>query len=71
MRNTMRVVMAVLPALLLAPGVEAQEAVRQVTLEEALGLAERNNPSLEQSAANVDIAGYQELTAWGSFLPNL
>jgi outer membrane protein TolC len=49
----------------------AQEAVRQVTLEEALGLAERNNPSLEQSASNVDIAGYQELTAWGSFLPNL
>ena len=53
------------------PGVVAQEAVRQVTLEEALGLAERNNPNLEQSASNVDIAGYQELTAWGSVLPNL
>jgi outer membrane protein len=52
-------------------GVRAQEAVRQVTLEEALGMAERNNPNLEQSAASVDIAGYQELTAWGSFLPNL
>ena len=48
-----------------------QEAMRQVTLEEALGMAERNNPSLEQFASNVDIAGYQELTAWGSFLPNL
>lgn len=34
-------------------------------------MAERNNPNLEQSAASVDIAGYQELTAWGSFLPNL
>ena len=52
-------------------GLRAQEAVRQVTLEEALGMAERNNPNLEQSAASVDIAGYQELTAWGSFLPNL
>jgi len=52
-------------------GLGAQEAVRQVTLEEALRMAERNNPALEQSASNVDIAGYQELTAWGSFLPNL
>jgi outer membrane protein TolC len=56
---------------LVVTGVQAQEAVRQVTLEEALGLAERNNPTLEQSASSVDIAGYQELTAWGSFLPNL
>jgi outer membrane protein TolC len=53
------------------PVVEAQEAVRQVTLEEALGLAERNNPNLEQSASSVEIAGYQELSAWGQFLPNL
>jgi outer membrane protein TolC len=67
----MRVVLAVLPVLLAVPGVGAQEAVRQVTLEEALGLAERSNPNLEQSAANVDIAGYQELTAWGSFLPSV
>ena len=56
---------------LVVSGVQAQEAVRQVTLEEALGLAERNNPSLDQSASSVDIAGYQELTAWGSFLPSL
>ena len=53
------------------PGLVAQEAVRQVTLDEALGMAERNNPNLAQSASNVDISGYQELTAWGSFLPNL
>jgi outer membrane protein len=71
MRNSMRVVLAVLPVFLVVTGVQAQEAVRQVTLEEALGLAERNNPTLEQSASSVDIAGYQELTAWGSFLPNL
>jgi len=49
----------------------AQEAVRQVTLEEALGLAERNNPNLEQSASSVEIAGYQELSAWGQFLPTV
>ncbi|MGB5527509.1 MAG: hypothetical protein WBN79_11645, partial [Gemmatimonadota bacterium] len=48
---------------LVVSGVQAQEAVRQVTLEEALGLAERNNPNLEQSASSVEIAGYQELTA--------
>lgn len=56
---------------LVVSGVQAQEAVRQVTLEEALGLAERNNPNLEQSASSVEIAGYQELTAIGSFLPSL
>ncbi|MCL7960517.1 MAG: hypothetical protein M8861_10015, partial [marine benthic group bacterium] len=67
MRNSMRVVLAVLPVFLVVSGVQAQEAVRQVTLEEALGLAERNNPSLDQSASSVEIAGYQELTAWGSF----
>lgn len=52
-------------------GAGAQEAVRQVTLEEALGLAERNNPGLAQVGSSVDIASYQELTAWGTFLPNL
>ncbi|MGB5673474.1 MAG: TolC family protein, partial [Gemmatimonadota bacterium] len=71
MRNSMRVVLAVLPVFLVFSGVQAQEAVRQVTLEEALGLAERNNPNLEQSASSVEIAGYQELTAIGSFLPSL
>ena len=48
-----------------------QESVRRVTLEEALRMAESNNPSLEQSASSVEIAQYQELTAWGQFLPNL
>ena len=71
MRKSLRVVLAVAPVFLAAAGLQAQESVRQVTLEEALGMAERNNPNLEQSAASVDIAGYQELTAWGSFLPNL
>jgi outer membrane protein TolC len=51
--------------------VGGQEAVRQVTLEQALDLAERNNPALEQSASAVEMAGYQELSAWGQFLPNV
>ncbi|MDP2483622.1 MAG: hypothetical protein Q8W45_10085, partial [Candidatus Palauibacterales bacterium] len=66
MRGSIRIVLALL--LLVLPRVVeeagAQEAVRQVTLEEALSLAERNNPALEQSASSVEIAGYQELTAW-------
>jgi outer membrane protein len=64
MRDFIRVAIAV-------PEVGAQELVRKVTLEEALGLAERNNPNLEQSASSVEIAGYQELSAWGQFLPDL
>ena len=73
MRDSFRVVLAVLPVVLAVgvPEVGAQEAARQVTLEEALGLAERNNPGLEQSASSVEIAGYQELSAWGQFLPNV
>ena len=62
-----------LPVLLLVVVTEVvgQERVRQVTLDEALGMAERNNPLLAQSASSVEIAGYQELAAWGQFLPNL
>lgn len=51
--------------------VRGQEGVRQVTLEQALSMAERNSPTLEQSYSAVEIAGYQELSAWGQFLPNL
>jgi len=60
-----------LAVLAVVPGLRGQETARQVTLTEALSLAERNNPSLERSWSAVEIAGYQELTAWGSFLPNL
>jgi len=52
-------------------GAVGQEGERRVTLEQALELAERNNPSLEQSASAVEMAGFQELSAWGQFLPNL
>jgi outer membrane protein TolC len=71
MRNATRAVLGVMlvPAVVSVAG--AQEMVREVTLEEALAMAERNNPSLEQSASSVEIAQYQELSAWGQFLPNL
>jgi outer membrane protein TolC len=48
-----------------------QEMVRQVTLEEALRLAERNSPTLEQSASLLEVSRYTELNAWGQFLPDL
>lgn len=47
-----------------------QESARTVSLFEALNLAERNAPSLEQSQSALEIARYGELTAWGSFLPD-
>ena len=49
----------------------AQEGARRVTLEEALTLARRNNPTLEQAQSAVQIAEYNRLTAWGQFLPDL
>lgn len=71
MRNVMRVALAVVLVVGVASGARGQEEARRVTLEEALRLAELNNPSLEQSASAVEIAEYQELTAWGQFLPSL
>ena len=48
-----------------------QEAAREVTLEQALGLARENAPALEQRASQLEVAKYGELTAWGQFLPDL
>lgn len=45
-------------------------SVRTVSLSEALELARENAPTLAQSASALNIARYNELTAWGSFLPN-
>ena len=66
-----RVALAVVLVVLGYGEVLGQESARRVTLEEALRMAEVNNPSLEQSASSVEIARYQELTAWGQFLPDL
>ena len=71
MRYARRVAMSCVLVALGWGEARGQEAVRQVTLEQALELAVRNNPTLEQSASAVEIAGFQELSAWGQFLPNL
>jgi len=44
---------------------------RRLSLDEALRIALRRNPSLEQSRANLNLAQYDRLTARGSFLPSL
>ena len=71
MRNVMRVTLAAVLVMGTGTEVAGQEGARQVTLEEALRLAELNNPSLEQSASSLEIAQYQELSAWGQFLPDV
>lgn len=50
---------------------DVRQAPRQVTLGEAIEVAIRNNPSLEQSRAGVDLAASGRLNAYGSFLPSL
>ena len=71
MRNVTRLGLSVVLVLVGATSGWGQEGARQVTLEEALRMAELNNPQLEQSASSVEVAQYQELVAWGQFLPDL
>ncbi len=60
-------------ALMAAVGAGAASAqqARTVTLEEAVEIALHNNPSLTQSRADVDVAEYDKLNAWGEFLPDV
>ncbi len=46
-------------------------AVRRLSLAEALELARRNNPALEQSRSDMELASFTRLRAMGSFLPSL
>lgn len=55
----------------LGAGPAAGQQPRSVTLDEAVEIALRNNPSLTQSRADVDVAEYDRLGAWGEFLPDL
>ena len=50
---------------------ELDASTREVTLEEAIDVALRRNPSLTQARNAVDLASYDRLGAVGSFLPNL
>lgn len=43
---------------------------RRVTLDEAVDLALRNNPTLTQARADVAVARQDRLGAWGDFLPD-
>lgn len=44
---------------------------RHLSLDEAVRIALRRNPNLDQGRASVNLAQYDRLTAQGSFLPNL
>ena len=59
--------------LLLAAGsdLEAQDEGLEMTLAEALELAQVHSPQLAQSQANLTNAGSSRRRAWGSFLPNV
>ncbi len=46
-------------------------SARAVSLDEAIRIALRRNPNLEESRANLNLAQYDRLTATGSFLPSL
>ena len=47
------------------------QEVRRVSLDEALSMARRHNPTLEQAQSAVEVAEFNRLNAWGQFLPNL
>jgi outer membrane protein len=56
-------------ALAAAPRLVAQQ--REVTLTEAIRLAERVQPDVIQAQSDVRTAGAQRRNAWGAFLPSL
>lgn len=53
-----------------APSVLGADSIREVTLEEALGIARTLNPELRISGTGVDQAEYNRLDAFGNFLPD-
>lgn len=59
--------------LLLAVGsdLDAQDEGSEMTMAEALELAQIHSPQLAQSQANLSNAGSSRRRAWGSFLPNV
>jgi outer membrane protein len=63
------VIFALALALTAAPRLVAQQ--RQVTLADAIRLAERVQPDVVQAQSDVRTAGAQWRNAWGAFLPSL
>lgn len=56
---------------LLAAGTLAAQQPRRITLDEALGLAARNQPTMVQARQDVRVAEAQQRQAFGAFLPSL
>jgi len=67
LRDSVTLVLAF--ALAAAPRLVAQQ--RQVTLADAIRLAERVQPDVVQAQSDVRTAGAQRRNAWGAFLPSL
>jgi outer membrane protein len=63
------VIVALALAFAAAPRLVAQQ--REVTLSEAIRLAERVQPDVIQAQSDVRTAGAQRRNAWGAFLPSL
>lgn len=57
--------------LALPAGLSAQQAVPTVTLEEAIQMAERVQPSVVQAQGNIRNAEAGVRASWGAFLPNV
>ncbi len=63
---TAAAVFAAIPA-----GLAAQDSFRPLTLDEAIEMALRRNPNLDQARTNIESAEHSRLSAWGGFLPSL
>ena len=48
-----------------------QQPLRRVTLAEAVDVALRNNPALQQSASDMQVARANRTVSYGNFLPNI
>ncbi len=59
-------VLAALPT-----GLAGQDSFRSLTLDQAIEMALRRNPNLDQARTNIENAEHSRLSAWGGFLPNL
>lgn len=59
------------PLVAFAAGTAEGQQARTVTLDEAVEIALHNNPALTRSRADVDVAEYDRLGAWGEFLPDV
>ena len=59
--------LAVLLPLAVGSGLDGQDEGREMTLAEALEMAQVHSPQLAQSQANLSNAGSSRRRAWGSF----